>query len=787
MRMNALGGDKMRLKKSDLLRALLCATAIPTFAAAQTTASAPAAKAADNVQTIQEVIVTSERRTSSVQRTAAAVTVRTGIELVTEGKFTTRDILEDIPGLVAVNNVSLNSGSADVQGNNITIRGVTPGSSAGGGPSGISAVPPTAVYVDGVYEGVGSNYDIDRVEVLRGPQGTLYGRSATAGVVAFHTRDPVLDKYSGNVSIEEGDYELQHYTGGVNVPLGDKLAVRFAADYYDQNQAFYGDDKYGGKRQRENGRVKLLWQPTSDLSVLLGYAYENDNSYSGGTSYTANGPNNTSPNSTGTTPLTIYSVTNPLHLGNKIQREYWAEINWNLGFGTLTYQPTYRTWNQNDDLLTSADFLGSGLPLEQHFITPVDQFQTHELRIASNGDSQLHWLSGLFYYSNRLNNTNNNGLVGPTGNSVALLSVTSDNKMTENLGYFAEGTYSPISSLRLTLGGRYDYTSITDSEFFYNNIYALCGTAVQFAVGPAASSCTGPAQSSLPQPQGASLNNVTIKFYNFTYKARAEYDLTAKNMLYGLVASGFRPGDVGIYNDKPNIYNAEKLTSIEFGSKNRFLDNALQLNLAAYYYIYDGFQVSYNPDTGPGSYASINSLRTTVPARNLGAELEMLYRPTAHDQFGFNYSYVQSRWVDKPAEFAAAQTETYRAMVPHTVTANYRHVFDLPGGSRITARVDGKYESAYVYQNLQVELLTLPAPGCGSSCSVNYGNYAKLPGEATGNAQITWTSPDRAYSVTGYVRNFTDTKYLTYTVGTPPFAAQWNDPRVFGVILSASF
>ena len=90
------------------------------------------------------------------------------------------------------------------------------------------------MYVDGVYEGVGSGYDIERVEVLRGPQGTLYGRSATTGVVAFHTRNPTLDGVAGNAAIEFADYDLQHYTAAVNIPMGDKFAARLSGDYYDQ-------------------------------------------------------------------------------------------------------------------------------------------------------------------------------------------------------------------------------------------------------------------------------------------------------------------------------------------------------------------------------------------------------------------------------------------------------------------------------------------------------------------------------------------------------------------------
>ena len=95
--------------------------------------------------------------------------------------------------------------------------------------------------------------------------------------------------------------------------------------------------------------------------------------------------------------------------------------------------------------------------------------------------------------------------------------------------------------------------------------------------------------------QAASLNGVVLNFHNFNYKARLEYDLTQKNMLYGMISTGFRPGDAGITPARraPNILAAEKLTSIEVGSKNRFLDDSLQINADVYYYNYHGFQTSY--------------------------------------------------------------------------------------------------------------------------------------------------------------------------------------------------
>ncbi len=126
-----------------------------------------------------------------------------------------------------------------------------------------------------MYEGIGSNYDLERVEVLRGPQGTLYGRSATAGVVAFHTRDPILDSFGGDAEVEVGNYDLQHYSAAVNLPVNNTLAVRVAADYRDQGDGYF-DEAARGMGTTLSGRTKVLWKPTDDFSLLVGVAYERD-------------------------------------------------------------------------------------------------------------------------------------------------------------------------------------------------------------------------------------------------------------------------------------------------------------------------------------------------------------------------------------------------------------------------------------------------------------------------------------------------------------------------------
>jgi iron complex outermembrane receptor protein len=200
------------------------------------------------------------------------------------------------------------------------------------------------VYVDGVYEGIGSGYDIDRVEVLRGPQGTLYGRSATTGVVAFHTRDPSFDSYGGNAEVEAGNYDLQHYSAAVNLPVNSTFALRLAGNYHNQGDGYYGiaagTSGGGGMAKTTDGRAKALWAPNDAFSLLVGFAYEKNEAFSGGNSYLAAVPG-----------LALTTLNPGLSPGLKEQREYWAEANWDVGPVKITYLPAFRDWYQNDHLL----------------------------------------------------------------------------------------------------------------------------------------------------------------------------------------------------------------------------------------------------------------------------------------------------------------------------------------------------------------------------------------------------------------------------------------------------
>jgi iron complex outermembrane receptor protein len=716
-------------------------------ASGQAHAQSAPAPAGAGVTELETVVVTAEHRQSNTQKIAASISVRSGGDLTQQGKTQLQDILEDVPGVVYTGNGSAGTqpGGADLAGANLTIRGIQSNASVAG--SWISAAPSAALYVDDVYEGLGNTYDIDRVEVLSGPQGTLYGRSATSGVVAIHSPQPNPDRVEANLSAEFGNYDLKHESGALNVPLvQDQLALRVAGDSYERDG--YISAK-GGQTNLSNGKVELLYKPNADVTVLLGYAKQGHIANSGGGSAVnfENNPND--PQYVGGLPVGRVTTNS---------EQYWANIKLNLGFATLTYIPTLRDYSvsspntveENGDLVASV----------KNFI-PTDRFITQEVRLTSNPGSALTWQAGALYYYNGVRNSEEVDLISPVSLRAFALTLKKD---TLAVGTFAEATYALAPDWRVTGGVRYDYTH-TETNEIYNAFNGQPPTSLDGSAG-------------------------IREFNNFTFKLRAEHDLSPVNMLYASVSTGFSPGDVSITTGAggapiPLVLAAETLTAYELGSKNQFFDRRLQINGDVFYYDYAGYQTQGINISG----SSINLAFTTLaaPVQVLGGELETQYLLTPYDRLTASLELTDARYVSASQMF---QTFVARSAVAHVVpvtfTPAYSHTFDLPDSSRVILRAEGRYLSAHDAGNLTAtELASGAAP------------LVHVPDNWLGDLEATWTSANGKYSITAYARNIGNTIYKTdvtlSALGVGNDAAPYegglylNDPRTYGVVLSAKY
>lgn len=691
---------------------------------------------------VREIVVTAEHRTSTAQKTAASISVRSGEEMLLKGRYELKNILEDVPGVSggAADNVNTSKGGGtDNPAVGLTIRGVQSNSGAGG--STVTTAPAAAFYIDDVYNGVGGAYDVNRVEILRGPQGTLYGRSATAGLVAIHTNDPDTHRLSADFTTEYGNYKLMHYTGALNVPIvTDKLAIRISGNEYDRD----GYYSAGGDTSSTDLRVKALWTPTTNFSALLGYAQNYNTTHSGGVTINQG----SSPTDFVYTPQAVAPGHNDFH-------QYWGNFNLKAGPVELTYIPAYRTWYQNATLYSRG-----ALDANQTVLTPKDEFMTHELRIRSTApDSRFKWQAGLLYYENSLNNTNNLYNLA----SLAYLYQSKTYKKTTAEGLFAEATYAFTHDTRLTGGIRYDHTDVTTTEDYTG----LFGTTL---------SLTG--------------NDGKSKFNNVTYKARVEHDLTAKNMLYASVSTGFSPGDITISTDtqgqpQKQVLTSETLTTYEIGSKNRFFGNRLQINGDWFYNNYGGYQtaaVNVLADVpGPPQFA-FNVI--TVPVKSYGGELEVQGRPWASGVFNLNIAYTHARFgsFGQYAEFF--RYSSVPGFAPFQASLSYDHHISV-GKATLLLDGDVRYMSAH-----DTASITRPQAALGGS------DYARVGGEVIGDLNATLMFGEH-FSITGYVRNVADNRFLPdgwglafvtpgATAGAPNVEADrdgLSDPRTFGMIV----
>ncbi|WP_237714035.1 TonB-dependent receptor [Novosphingobium sp. Rr 2-17] len=694
-----------------------------------------------SADTLQEIIVTAERRQSTSQKTATAITVRAGQDLVSQGRYQLKNILEDVPGVLGGVTEFGNTSGTDNPSSGLTIRGIQ--STQGDGVT--SAASAAAIYVDEVYAGLGSNYDIDRVEVLRGPQGTLYGRSATSGVLAIHTRDPQLEYLGADFTGEVGNYDTKHLAGAVNVPIvTDKIAVRASGNFYQRDS--YDADNGGGYRRNLDGRVKVLLQPTDGFSAMVGFAIEDNKSRSNGVAI-----NQVSPDKF------VFSDA-PVGPGKNRSWQVWGVFKLDLGATTLTYIPAYRDFNNE-----SVGYARGALAFNQTVKTPKDYFNTQEIRLSSDDASALKWQVGALYYYNALSNSNTTEDVNPvTGIPYRVSQRTLTSKNTTEIGLFAQSTWEFAAGTRLTGGLRYDYTKIVASQDYT--------TQDPF---------TGAYSSLSLEPQDG-----TRKYHNVTFKARLEHDLSSRNLVYASISSGFSPGDVSITTDanyQPTVLDlkAQTLTAYEIGSKNRFAGDKLQVNAAAYYYNYGGYQVTninIAPAGAPSAFTVMN-----IPVHARGVELEVLAKPWARGQFSLGAEYSVANYHDVPTTAAPYfPFKRVPGVPPFRVNTSYSHTIALQDGASLML-------SGFLHVNSSYNVSTIDQ----TFVDTGYEGYTHLGWRATGDLNASLNIDGGRFSLTGYIRNVADTRYKLSTVVSSfivtASTVTLSDPRTYGLVLTARF
>jgi iron complex outermembrane recepter protein len=712
--------------------------------------------ASSNDGGIQEIVVTAQRRSENLQRVAATIEVVTPAEIRNAGLSTPADMTKLTTGL------NLSFGGPNAQ---IFIRGVGDFSySAQTGPG-------VAFNVDGVYvgsaQGVNGNfYDIARLEVLKGPQGTLYGRNANGGSINLLTNAPELGKTYADLNVEGGNYSLSHESGAVNLPVGADAALRVAFNIVHRN-GYLSDGTDDDVQQ--DGRVRFKWRPDSDVSLLLNADISHIGGKGAGFTYLPQRPGSNSWEAVSAPAANAYRAT-VLPLGplvsdakpdsslDNLLYNFSGQLDWNLGFATLTVIPAYR--HLKIDSLTVPGFSFGEK-------TKGDQ-ESLESRLG-NTSGGLTWVVGTYLYRFAEDDIGN-VLESPILQDVT---VTLNPRTTAYAG-FGQVTWSVVDSLRVIGGIRYTYEHRTLSGLYINQ-----------------SPLTGGPNQIIEDFGG------TANFSAVTYKAGVEYDLATQNLLYFTVSTGYKAGGLGQTVAPQNVYQPEKLRSFELGSRNQFLDNHLQVNLSAYDWHYTDIQDSrsaFDP-LGVVNFLVINDGNATIR----GGTVDVVAQPTSADRFTLSAEYANSRYdsynfsvptfVFNPAStgcpysgpFPSTPSSVIRenctgfelARVPRwTGILGYDHVFTFPSQATLTVGGTAKFSSA---RWLGTDLI--PAE--------------RAPAYTVADVNMTYAPADRRWSVTAWARNVADKAYYLGGQEQPfvggLFQANIAPPRTFGISAGMRF
>ena len=688
---------------------------------------------------VTEVVVTAERRSSKISRTPIAITAVAGDQVRDKGLNTVGDVLTKTPAIVVQNST---------KGQAIFIRGIgSTGDAQEGGD------PAVNLNIDGVYQQqaiapLASSLDINRVEVLRGPQGTLYGRNSNAGSINVITTDPTRTALGGYLTVDAGDFNSQRAEAAVNVPISDKVAARFAV-VGNSHDGYYSND--GGSADGYAARAKVkIW--ASDRLTLTGsalYSRENGNPAS-----TVPAPlnrddpyNTTYPAYDGTNgnPFFPPLAGGPSAVPHGVQDIKFAQVNAQLDYefenATLTIIPAYtHTYQYQDTAL---------LPFGASAQETAEDAKSLEVRLASAPTSHLTWVVGAFGYNAEDDRNPFPETKIDFPHQVVLLPANQAVRYSsKTYAAFGQVTVPVTDKLRLTGGARWTHDEKeTAFDYFTTTTASTPG------------------------------NVYKNQYDKSTYKAGAQYDLSGNTMLYGQASTGFKAGGV---NPNGSKFEPEEITAYEVGSKTRFLDNKVQLNLSAYRYDYNNYQARVNaPDCSDATGYSQQTINAAT-LENYGGEVEVTAAPSSNDRVYATAAYLhaQGRFqYDNGICTAGVITHAYLDITQAPPNSpewsgliGYEHRFDLANGSSLNASIDMRWSDGY-------------------DTSIDDSIYDDQKWFTRTDVTLMYTLPGEKIRVKAYVRNLEDRAQKLFTLAPPiPLAAlELSDPQTYGITLMVKY
>ncbi|MBN1627803.1 MAG: TonB-dependent receptor [Deltaproteobacteria bacterium] len=685
--------------------------------------------------TLEEITVTAQKREENQQKVAIAMEVVSGDEIKELGRNDIDEILSN------VSSVLINKAT---DGLRVTIRGVSNDNPMFNNVQ--VSTPTVAINKDGVYTNRNDSgsglYDVERVEVLFGPQSTLYATASPGGIVNIVSASPKTDKYEASGTLEYGNYNLLSTDGSMNAPISDTLAVRAAfsttvRDGYLTNGA---DDE-----DMKSARIRTLFKPGDNFSLIISgeISKTGGKGWAGVAAFEDQGdvdnPWTSSSDSSG--PPRFQS-----------QKRIYANLNLDIGLASLTVVPNYmkRTFS-------ATSIMQMGPSTVTSTITGSGYEKGAELRMASSQDFYIKWIAGFNWYKSN-DESANTGDNGSWGNRFNLQT---------SKALYGNITYPINDKFRATGGMRVTWEDNDSINTEYPDARP---------------------------PFGISVQEVHMSYKGKKdYKVGAEYDVGADSMLYMDWSTSYRTRGMD-YRTSGEPFPPEKLTSYTIGSKNRFMDNKLQINGAAYYYNYknylaDSMVMSLHPVTmspqpddnsknvGDSKVYGVDLQANTIITDKDKLDLSVSYLKSEFTKLAFDYMDITNSLGIPDADYSG---QPMTLSPSWTINAAYSHNFMLWNNGTLTFRLDARYQSSYILQ--------------WASKSIGYMGGQVVVTDSTAmntqeahhisNISAIYAHPDGKWTLTGYVKNLED-----YAVKRSWMMMDFiiGPPRTYGGVLSVKF
>ena len=728
---------------------------------ATTSATATTAAAAASGADLEEVTVTARRERENLQVVPISITAISGEEIREKNITSPDDFNTTVPGLTVA------ATSLDRASVTYTIRGQ---GQILGGPD-----PAVATYFNDVPTVVTSSgylFDLENLQVLKGPQGTLFGVNSTGGAVLFVPARPT-NELGGYIDVTDGNYEARRYQTVVNVPLiSDVLMVRFAADlnYRDGytinpvNGHDYDNTDY------QAARLGILYKPTDRIENYFLVNIAALNEHGAGNECIAYNPNGAFVNDAGNLKAACAAQQSygPRYdnqwippLGDHIQtRNYTADDTFTVKLAddiTLKNIFAYRQYQYYQ----SYENYGTPFPVFEYSLSPEwsaglgvaspsDKTYSDELQLHGDSfDHRFHWQTGL--YGDTLSPYSRNDIDVATYYGAALVPFQSLN-WKKRQAVYGQGTYDLNDKLNLTVGARYTE----------DNRHQL----------------TTPTD--LPQ------DNLTAKFHATTWNVSLQYQIDQDTMLYATSRKGYKSGGfnnvafAGAQEFKP-----EYVIDYEIGEKSEFHlgDMKARINFDVFRSNFNGWQERvtkiYDTPNGPLPFAVVTNVAQGVVE---GADLEATFIPTPHLEISGFYTFLNPYFTSNTIDGVDYSHSPVAEVVKHKVSGTVRYLLGLPDSIG-----DASVSTTYAWQSSQTGVLNLIPLGASNPDPYQ----GLLPAYGVLNARADWKNVmGHAVDLSAFCDNLTNKTYLTlmndaWTLGED--VGQYGPPRMYGVSVRVHF